>query len=59
MVNYYHAFVPKLAEITSPLSGICGGPKKTNHDILKMDDIQVKAFESTKVALENTATLSF
>ena len=59
MVNYYHAFVPKLAEITSPLSGISGGPKKTNHTILKLDDIQVKAFENTKVALANAATLSF
>ena len=59
MVNYYHAFVPKLAEITSPLSLICGGPKKTNRTILKLDDIQVRAFENTKVALANAATLSF
>ena len=59
MINYYHAFVQKLAEITWPLSGISGGPKKTNQTILKLDNIQVKTFEKTKVALANAATLSF
>ena len=50
MVNCYHAFVPKLAEVTPLLRGISGGPKKTNQTIWKLDDIQVKAFENTKVA---------
>ena len=58
-VNYYHAFVPKLAEVTLPLCRISGSLKKTNKAILKLDDIQVKAFENTKVALANTASLSF
>ena len=59
MVSYYHTFVPKLAEVISPLSEISGGPKKTNQTILKLDDIQVKEFKNTKVALANAATLSF
>ena len=59
MCNYYHRFVPHLAEITSPLSEVSGGPKKTNRTILKLNDIQTKAFEDTKNALANAATLSF
>ena len=59
MVNYYHAFVDGLAEILAPLSAISGGPKKTNRTILKLDDSHIRAFEDTKAALANAATLSF
>ena len=59
MANYYHSFIVGLAEILAPLSAISGGPKKTNRTILKLDDSHIKAFEDTKTALANAATLSF
>ena len=59
MLNYYHSFINGLAEILAPLSAISGGPKKTNRTILKLDDSHIKAFEDTKTALANAATLSF
>ena len=59
MVNYYHSFIKNLAEILAPLSEISGGPKKTNQTVLKLDDSHTKAFENTKSALANAATLSF
>ena len=59
MANYYHSFIDGLAEILAPLSAISGGPKKTNRTILKLDDSHIKAFEDTKTALANAATLSF
>ena len=29
LANYYHRFVPKIAEITAPLNELPGGPKST------------------------------
>ena len=43
----------------APLSDIFGGSKATNRTILKLNDDQMKAFEDTKTALANAATLSF
>ena len=59
ITNYYHNFVPKMAEITAPLNEISGGPKKTNRTILQLNEAQVQAFEETKRALAEAATLEY
>ena len=48
MVNYYNRFLPRIAEITAPLSEISGGPKKTYKLIVNLNEKQVQAFEETK-----------
>ena len=59
LINYYHKFVPKMAEITAPLNEISGGPKKTNRTILRLTETQVQSFERTKFALAEAATLEY
>ena len=59
MVNYYNRFLPRIAEITAPLSEISGGPKKTNKLIINLNEKQVQAFEETKATLAHAATLEF
>ena len=59
LLNYYHKFIPRLAEITAPLSEISGGPKKTNRTILKLNEAHVQSFEKAKFALAEAATLQY
>ena len=58
-INYYHKFVPKMAEITEPLNEISGGLIKTNRTILQLNKTQVQSFEKTKYALAEAATLEY
>ena len=59
LANYYHRFVPKIAEITSPLNELSGGPKSTNRTKIKLNDTHIQAFNNTKAILANTTTLSY
>jgi len=55
MVNYYHRFLPKIAQIMEPLyNSLAGKPKE-----LEWGTEQQKAFEDTKTALASATTLSF
>ena len=59
MVNFYHRFVPNVAEVMAPLNEISGGPKSTNIVKISLNATQMKAYIDTKEALENAATLTF
>ena len=59
LANYYHRFVPKIAEITAPLNELSGGPKSTNRTKIKLNEIHIQAFTNTKAVLANTTTLSY
>ena len=59
LINYYHKFIPRLAEITAPLSEISGGPKKTNRTVLQLNEAHVQSFEKAKFALAEAATLEY
>ena len=37
LANYYHRFVPKIAEITASLNELSGGPKSTNRAKIKLN----------------------
>ena len=59
MVNYYFNHIPRLAETTTPLSEISGGPKSSNKTSLKLNEEQTKAYHDTVAVLANAATLAF
>ena len=56
MINYYHRFIPRVAEILAPLYDALGGRQATE---LSWTDSCECAFESAKLALASSATLSF
>ena len=53
MVNFYHRFVPRVAELMRPLHQALSGKAKT----LVWDDALGEAFENTKSALANATML--
>ena len=59
LANYYHRFVPKIAEITAPLNELSGGPKSTNRAKINLKDRHIQAFKNTKAILAHTTTLSY
>ena len=59
LANYYHRFVPKIAEITAPLNELSGGPKSTNRAKIKLNESHIQAFNNTKSILAHTTTLSY
>ena len=56
LINYYHKFIPRMAEISAPLSKTSGGPKKTNRTVLQLNEAHV---QKTKFALAEPATLEY
>ena len=55
MVNYYHRFIPHLADIMAPLyDALKGKPKK-----ISWSPILQAAFERTKIALANATLLAY
>ena len=59
MVNFYHRFVPNIAEVMAPLNEISGGSKSTNRVRIALNSIQMQAFIDTKDTLANAVTLTF
>ena len=59
MVSYYHKLIPNLAKVMSPLTEISGGPKKSNRKIIKLTDIQIKAYNDTIALLAEAARISY
>ena len=49
LINYYHKFVPKMAEITAPLNEMSGGPIKTNRTTLQLNETHVQPFVRKKI----------
>ena len=59
MTNYYYKHLPRLAETTAPLNEISGGPKRSNKACIKLNEVQIKAYQDTLALLANAATLAF
>ena len=59
MINYYHRFIPNLAEVMAPLNEISGGSKASNRAIIKLTDGQIKAYHDTIALLVEAATISY
>ena len=59
MINYYHRFLPNLAEVMAPLNEISGGSKASNRAIIKLTDSQIKAYHDTIALLVEAATISY
>ena len=59
MCNFYHKFVPNIAETMAPLNEISGGPKSTNRKKIFLNTAQIQAYDKTKATLANAVTLSF
>ena len=55
MVNYYHKFLPNIANILSPLYKLLKGKPK----VLTWDQEAEKAFQKSKSALSHATTLTF
>ena len=59
MVNYYHAHIPRIAEVMAPLNEISGGSKASNRTKLKLNDAQINAYHETIATLAKATTLAY
>ena len=58
MVNFYHHFLPRCAELMQPLHNLLT-PLKSKSQTLKWNDTALAAFNSTKDALANASLLYY
>lgn len=57
MLNFYHRFLPHIADILAPLTALLSGPKTPKRYSLVWTDKETAAFEASKVALANAVCL--
>ena len=59
MVNFYHTFVPHLAEILSPVTALLSCPRGVRDQKIKWTEESKKAFEDSKQRLSETTVLNY
>lgn len=58
MVNYYHRYIPRLAELCSPIHDIINSALKTKGKLLTWDEKSIKAFDSIKTTFATRVLLT-
>lgn len=59
VINFYHRFLPHVAELQAPLTDLIKGSKKNDHTPIVWTEERLSAFESCKKALSAATTLTF
>ncbi|MEL7426918.1 MAG: reverse transcriptase domain-containing protein, partial [Bacteroidota bacterium] len=60
MINFYHRFIQRAAELLAPLNNLLAGYKKSSrHQKIKWNEETTKAFSDAKNALANATNLQF
>jgi hypothetical protein len=58
MINYYHRFVPRIADTLAPLHSLLAGPKTTKKQPLLWTERAIAAFETSKTMLADATNLA-
>ena len=59
MINYYHPFIPKLAEILSPVTALLSCPRGVKDTKLEWTETAINAFNKSKTLLSEKTLLNY